>query len=91
MISCCTFLLSALAQVFFSVRKQKHASGISEEAMARLRTDLLDHYLSLPLSDQSQINSSQLLTHCMQDVESVREMLSTRQVRRIQTRLQSWC
>lgn len=83
MVSCCTFLLSALAQVFFSVRKQKQASGISEEAMARLRTDLLDHYLSLPLSDQSKIDSSQLLTHCMQDVESVREMLSTRQVRRI--------
>lgn len=82
-ISCCTFLLSALAQVFFSVRKQKLASSISEEAMAELRKDLLDHFLRLPVAEQSQINSGQLLTHCMQDVESIKVMLSNRQVRQI--------
>ena len=82
-ISCCAFLLSTLTQVFFSVMKQKLASKISEEAMVQLRTDLLEHYLSLPMAEQSQIGSSQLLTYCMQDVESIKEMLSNRQVRQI--------
>lgn len=82
-IACASFLLSALTQVYFGVKKQRLASEVSEGAMVQLRSDLLDHYLRLPISEQSKINSGQLLTHCMQDVEALKEMLSKRQVRLI--------
>ncbi len=80
-VSCLMFLVFALAQVFFSVRKQRIASQISEGAMLQLRKDLLAAYLDMPADYRSRINSSELLTHCMQDVNALKELLSTRQVR----------
>ena len=80
-VSCALFLLFALAQVFFSVRKQRTASQISEGAMLQLRKDLLTAYMNMSVSFRSRINGSELLTHCMQDVNALKELLSTRQVR----------
>lgn len=80
-VSCVLFLVFALAQVFFSVRKQRIASGISEGAMLQLREDLLAAYLNMPAGFRSQINGSELLTHCMQDVNALKEILSTRNAR----------